>query len=84
MSIHPTSSFLIRQPGDMIIYTTCKQCAEKSSIFNYTFCVTSLQSVPLSHATNLQGLALVAMELGTGKCYQHDHDHRENVEQQGV
>lgn len=63
MSIHPTSSFLIRQPGDMIIYTTCKQCAEKSSIFNYTFCVTSLQSVPLSHATNLQGLALVAMEL---------------------
>lgn len=63
ISIHPTTSFLIRQPGDIIIQTTCKQCAEKSSNFNYNLCVTSLQSVPLSHATNLQGLALVAMEL---------------------
>lgn len=43
--------------------TTCKQCAEKSTAFNYDFCTSSLQAIPVSHVTNLQGLALIAMEL---------------------
>lgn len=46
-----------------IINQTCKTCADESASFNYNFCLTSLQTVPVSHAANLQGLALVAMEL---------------------
>ncbi|KAI9176581.1 hypothetical protein LWI28_004563 [Acer negundo] len=45
------------------INQTCTKCAEMSTIFSYDVCLTSLQAVPASHATNLQGLALVAMEL---------------------
>ncbi|EXC26732.1 Putative invertase inhibitor [Morus notabilis] len=55
--INPTS------PSD-IINQTCKKCADKSSVFSYSFCSASLKAVPVSRAiTNLQGLALVAMEL---------------------
>lgn len=46
-----------------LINSTCKQCAEKSTTFNYDFCTSSLQTIPISHAINLQGLALIAMEL---------------------
>ncbi|GFZ00878.1 hypothetical protein Acr_14g0005130 [Actinidia rufa] len=46
-----------------LINATCKQCADKSTSFSYDFCTTSLQPIPISHATNLQGLALIAMEL---------------------
>ncbi|XP_052210355.1 putative invertase inhibitor [Diospyros lotus] len=48
--------------GDLI-NATCKQCADLSVVFNYNFCSASLQEIPISHVTNLQGLALVAMEL---------------------
>ncbi|XP_022757851.1 putative invertase inhibitor [Durio zibethinus] len=46
-----------------IINKTCKTCSDKSTVFNYTFCSASLQEIPVSHMTNLQGLAIVAMEL---------------------
>ncbi|KAM7525372.1 hypothetical protein LguiA_015274 [Lonicera macranthoides] len=49
-----------------LINTTCKTCAKTSIIFNYDFCLTSLQAVPVSHVTNLPGLAIVAMELAFG------------------
>lgn len=49
-----------------LIDTTCKTCAKISIIFNYDFCLTSLQAVPMSHATNLLELAIVAMELALG------------------
>ena len=55
--INPTSS-------SDIINQTCKKCADQSPVINYSFCSASLQAVPVSRAiTNLQGLALVAMEL---------------------
>ncbi|KAA8525940.1 hypothetical protein F0562_007960 [Nyssa sinensis] len=48
-----------------LINTTCKQCADKSrtTILSYGFCLTSLQAIPFSHAMNLEGLAIIAMEL---------------------
>ncbi|XP_057475963.1 putative invertase inhibitor [Actinidia eriantha] len=46
-----------------LVNTTCKQCADKSNVFNYDFCLTSLQPIPTSHVTNLKGLALIATEL---------------------
>ncbi|KAK6275090.1 PREDICTED: putative invertase inhibitor [Theobroma cacao] len=46
-----------------IINKTCKTCSDRSSVVNYTFCSASLQEIPVSHVTNLQGLAIVAMEL---------------------
>ncbi|XP_015867218.3 putative invertase inhibitor [Ziziphus jujuba] len=46
-----------------IINQTCKKCSDESNIFSYEFCSVSLQAVPASHVTNLQGLALIAMEL---------------------
>ncbi|KAL3497685.1 hypothetical protein ACH5RR_040417 [Cinchona calisaya] len=46
-----------------IINSTCKQCADISKIFDYKFCVTSLQAVPISHHADLEGLGMVAMEL---------------------
>ncbi|KAJ8556511.1 hypothetical protein K7X08_032263 [Anisodus acutangulus] len=35
----------------------------KSTDINYNFCVTSLQAIPVTHVTNLQGTGIVAMEL---------------------
>ncbi|XVF52427.1 hypothetical protein PTKIN_Ptkin05aG0017100 [Pterospermum kingtungense] len=46
-----------------VINITCKTCSDKSIVFDYSFCSESLQEVPVSHMTNLQGLAIVAMEL---------------------
>ncbi|KAA8522107.1 hypothetical protein F0562_012579 [Nyssa sinensis] len=46
-----------------LINSTCKECADKSTILSFGFCLTSLQAIPVGHATNLQGLALVTMEL---------------------
>ncbi|XVE65226.1 hypothetical protein DITRI_Ditri07aG0164100 [Diplodiscus trichospermus] len=46
-----------------IINRTCKTCSDKYAVFNYSFCLGSLQEIPVSHMTNLQGLAIVAMEL---------------------
>ncbi|KAL5791493.1 hypothetical protein ACOSP7_000087 [Xanthoceras sorbifolium] len=45
------------------INQTCTKCAEMSTAFSYNVCLTSLKAVPASHVTNLQGLALIAMEL---------------------
>ncbi|KAK2988095.1 hypothetical protein RJ640_023844 [Escallonia rubra] len=49
-----------------LINTTCKQCASKSIVFDYYFCLTSLQAVPVSHVTDVPGLAIIAMELALG------------------
>lgn len=49
-------------PGD-IIEQTCEKCAGESDVFSYKFCSTSLEAIPVSYVTNLQGLALIAMEL---------------------
>ncbi|XP_022738341.1 putative invertase inhibitor [Durio zibethinus] len=46
-----------------VINKTCQTCSDKSSVFNYSFCLASLQEIPVSRTTNLQGLAIVAMEL---------------------
>ncbi|CAB4309772.1 unnamed protein product [Prunus armeniaca] len=46
-----------------IIDQTCKKCADEFNVISYKVCATSLQAVPVSHVTNLQGLALIAMEL---------------------
>ncbi|KAJ7952629.1 Pectinesterase inhibitor [Quillaja saponaria] len=49
-------------PNDLI-NQTCKTCSGRSTVLKYNFCSASLEAIPVSHATNLQGLALVAMEL---------------------
>ncbi|BFG31159.1 hypothetical protein CerSpe_174330 [Prunus speciosa] len=49
-----------------IIDQTCKKCTDEFNVISYTVCATSLQAVPVSHVTNLQGLALIAMELALG------------------
>lgn len=46
-----------------IINETCNRCASYSPVLSYNFCISSLQAVPVGHITNLQGLALVSMEL---------------------
>ncbi|XP_050378307.1 putative invertase inhibitor [Argentina anserina] len=46
-----------------IINQTCRTCADENHVFSYDLCTTSLQAVPVSHVANLQGLALIAMEL---------------------
>lgn len=49
--------------GVDLVNTTCELCANASASFNYKFCVSSLERLPISHAANFQGLAIVAMEL---------------------
>ncbi|KAL3499817.1 hypothetical protein ACH5RR_038910 [Cinchona calisaya] len=64
--IPPTNStfLMIKQHSDdTLVNSTCKQCADISTIFDYNFCITSLQTDPLSHHLNLPGLAVLAMEL---------------------
>ncbi|XP_021901856.1 putative invertase inhibitor [Carica papaya] len=69
--ISPEKSFVLaivsvdtkEQNSVDIIKQTCTTCAAKSTIISYSFCLTSLQVIPVSHATNLQGLAGIAMEL---------------------
>ncbi|CAK9173351.1 unnamed protein product [Ilex paraguariensis] len=63
---HENNSSSVNAVSVDLVNTTCKQCASKSAIFNYDFCVTSLQAVSISHVTNLQGLAIIAMELALG------------------
>ena len=46
-----------------IVDQTCQKCANQSIILSSKLCSASLQVVPLSHAVDLQGLALIAMEL---------------------
>ncbi|KAI7995758.1 hypothetical protein LOK49_LG11G02213 [Camellia lanceoleosa] len=62
-SPHRTGSPIVNALSIDLINTTCKQCSDKSTTFNFDFCLTSLQPIPISHVTNLQGLALIAMEL---------------------
>ncbi|XP_060207520.1 putative invertase inhibitor [Lycium barbarum] len=61
--VTPTHCYLISPPLLDLINSTCKECSDKSTDINYNFCVTSLQAIPASHVTNLQGIGLVAMEL---------------------
>lgn len=56
------SSTTLNVPKD-IINQTCQKCANQSIILSYNLCSTSLPAVPVSHSANLEGLALVAMEL---------------------
>ncbi|XP_011032017.1 PREDICTED: putative invertase inhibitor [Populus euphratica] len=42
---------------------TCKKCAEDSKTFSYDFCISSLQAIPVSHVTNIHGLAIIGLEL---------------------
>ncbi|KAL1194311.1 putative invertase inhibitor [Cardamine amara subsp. amara] len=52
----------VNSTTDMIIEQTCKSCAAKSKIFDYNFCVSSLNNSPISlPPTNLSSLALVPM-----------------------
>ncbi|KAL5551238.1 hypothetical protein UlMin_001414 [Ulmus minor] len=53
---------IMTKPID-IIAQTCKKCANQSEFFSDSFCEASLQTVDVSHSTNLQGLALIAMDL---------------------
>lgn len=46
-----------------LIDETCKQCEDQSMILSSDLCSSSLGAIPVSHAANLQGLALIAMEL---------------------
>lgn len=46
-----------------IIDETCEKCANQSMILSYSLCSTALPVIPVSRATNLQGLAVIAMEL---------------------
>ncbi|XP_004508988.1 putative invertase inhibitor [Cicer arietinum] len=57
-----TCSTLLKTPRDLIDQT-CEKCANQSTILSYNLCSTSLPTIPVSRATNLQGLALIAMEL---------------------
>ncbi|CAN4078131.1 unnamed protein product [Withania somnifera] len=63
LTIIPTHCYLISSQLSDLINSTCKGCSDKSSDMNYNFCVTSLQAVPVTHVTNLQGVGIVAMEL---------------------
>ncbi|CAL9224342.1 unnamed protein product [Arabidopsis halleri] len=57
--------FLVSQVNSTsdMIEQTCKSCAAKSTIFDYNFCVSSLNNSPidLPSPTNLSSLALVPM-----------------------
>ncbi|KAL2322950.1 hypothetical protein Fmac_027329 [Flemingia macrophylla] len=46
-----------------IINETCEKCANQSMILSYGLCSSSLLAISVSHSANLEGLALVAMEL---------------------
>ena len=59
---HENFATITATPAD-IIDQTCRKCADESHVFSYELCTTSLQAVPVSHVANLQGLALIAMEL---------------------
>lgn len=62
--IHHSNSYPFPAISKDIINKTCETCATNSkTFFSYGFCFTSLQAIPISHFTNLQGLALITMEL---------------------
>lgn len=46
-----------------IIDQTCNKCSELSQTFSYAFCSVSLGQIPVAHFTNLEGLAIISMEL---------------------
>ncbi|KAF6170138.1 hypothetical protein GIB67_038671 [Kingdonia uniflora] len=58
----PSPSPILRPKTDLI-KETCKTSAKADSNIAYKFCVTSLQVVPKSHTTNLQGLGLITTML---------------------
>ncbi|XP_016438825.1 putative invertase inhibitor [Nicotiana tabacum] len=58
-----THCYLSSPPVVDLINSTCKKCSDESADFNYNFCVASLQVIPVTHVTNLQGIGIIAMEL---------------------
>ncbi|XP_028789114.1 putative invertase inhibitor [Neltuma alba] len=58
-----TISAVAATPSNDLIDQTCKKCENQSIILNYGLCSSALGVIPVSHAANLQGLALIAMEL---------------------
>lgn len=46
-----------------IVDQTCKKCYELSQTLSYAFCSASLVTIPVAHVTNLEGLAVISMEL---------------------
>ncbi|KAK4260284.1 hypothetical protein QN277_003424 [Acacia crassicarpa] len=57
------STISYAKPHHDLIDQTCKQCENQSLILDYGLCSSALDVIPVSHSANLQGLALVAMEL---------------------
>ncbi|KAJ4846834.1 hypothetical protein Tsubulata_004631 [Turnera subulata] len=55
--VYSTNTF-----SNNLINQTCKECADEYTV-GYAYCSSSLGAVPVSHMTNLQGLALISMEL---------------------
>lgn len=56
------STTLIKTHSDLIDQT-CQKCANQSMILSYSLCSAALPVIPVSRATNLPGLAVIAMEL---------------------
>ena len=46
-----------------LVDETCEKCANQSVILSYSLCSSALPVIPVSHSTNLEGLAVIAMEL---------------------
>ncbi|KAJ4958296.1 hypothetical protein NE237_025407 [Protea cynaroides] len=46
-----------------LIDETCKNCAERSPVLGYDFCISSLQEIPFSHTASLPELAVISLKL---------------------
>ncbi|CAI9095525.1 OLC1v1031500C1 [Oldenlandia corymbosa var. corymbosa] len=51
------------QYSNDMVNSTCRICTEISTIFDFNFCVTTIQAAPGSRAVDLRGLAVLTMEL---------------------
>ncbi|KAF8027258.1 hypothetical protein BT93_E0233 [Corymbia citriodora subsp. variegata] len=63
LALLATSHLMMSVKTMDIIDLTCEKCSQESPVFNYTFCLASLQAVPVSHFTNIKGLGVISMEL---------------------
>ncbi|KAK4742030.1 hypothetical protein SAY87_000031 [Trapa incisa] len=46
-----------------IVNQTCEKCYELSQTLSYAFCWAALGPIPIAHMTNVEGLAVISMEL---------------------
>ncbi|KAG0490339.1 hypothetical protein HPP92_007202 [Vanilla planifolia] len=53
-----------------IVNETCKSCAAGDPELNYQLCLSIFNSVPSSHQADLEGLALIAIDVTTKKAKQ--------------